>query len=173
MFDGAGGDHEFAELPRTWVSRTTSIAVGLAITTVAFVALLGAEPYSGEPPASAPGKVASTHVAEICAVTDGMTYSQSHRVTSSKLKRQIFLRDLGRIPTGRERRTWEIDHRVPLCLGGADEAANLWAQRSFHGKDDDEAYACRAVCDGNLPISTAQDCFLGDLKNLTQCLGRE
>ncbi len=153
--------------------RPTSFAAGLAIATVAFVAILGAEPYSGEPPASAPGKVVSRSVTELCTVERGMTYSQSHRVTSSKLKRQIFLRDLGRIPTGRERRTWEIDHRVPLCLGGADEAANLWAQHSYADKDLDEAFACRSVCNGDLPISTAQACFMGDLRDLSRCLGRE
>ncbi len=150
-----------------------SFSAGLALATVAFVALLGAEPYSSEPPASAPGKVASTRVAEICAIDHGMTYSQRHRITSAALKRYIFLRDLGRIPTGRERRTWEIDHRVPLCLGGADEAANLWAQHGYADKDLDEAFACRSVCNGDLPISTAQACFMGDLRNLTQCLGRE
>jgi hypothetical protein len=37
-------------------------------------------------------------------------------------------------------RDFEVDHRVPLCIGGADDQANLWPQLgfehpSFHDKD--------------------------------------
>jgi len=153
--------------------RNISIATGLAISVVASAAIVVGEPYGGTiPPLAAPGLVATSDATEVCD-THGGTYSKRHRATSYELKHEIFMRDLGYIPTGRERVSWEIDHRVPLCLGGADEAPNLWAQQNFHSKDEDEAWACREVCHGALPIKVAQACFMADLRDLSHCLGRK
>lgn len=88
-----------------------------------------------------PGAIATTSQAEVCAFGGSLSYSQAHRQTSYQLKEWIF-REYGMEPPDRtERGQWEVDHRVPLCLGGADVAANLWPQNAatYHDKDALEA----------------------------------
>jgi hypothetical protein len=59
---------------------------------------------------------------------------------------------------------YEIDHSIPLCLGGADSDANLWPQprRSIEPtwnaerKDELEARMCSLVCSGQLDAVEAQ-----------------
>jgi hypothetical protein len=59
---------------------------------------------------------------------------------------------------------WEIDHLIPLCLGGADSDSNLWPQprRSlepeFNAEREDELEArlCQMVCAGELDVKAAQ-----------------
>jgi hypothetical protein len=112
-----------------------------------------------------PGKVATTDVREVCARDGSLSYSRRHRVTADDLKSWVF-REYGIAPPRGHlaRAEWEIDHLVPLCLGGADEAANLWPQNrtTFRRKDQREAYACREVCAARLSLATAQGWFLGD-----------
>ena len=65
-------------------------------------------------------------------------------------------------------REFEIDHRVPLCVGGADDPRNLWPELgwqhpSFHDKDRLEARVCRAVCrTRTMTLAEGQAIFLGD-----------
>ena len=110
-------------------------------------------------PTLTPGVVASTDVKEVCA-TDGLpgsSYSRQHRLTTREMKRQVLhAYGLSGFFHG------EIDHRVPLCLGGADDVKNLWPQTEYRAKDELEAYACREVCAGRLRLSEAQSWFLGD-----------
>jgi hypothetical protein len=65
---------------------------------------------------------------------------------------------------GRSRRNFELDHFIPLCLGGGDEDENLWFQprqtlvpygESAEAKDADEIDLCLAVCAGSLPREIA------------------
>ncbi len=56
----------------------------------------------------------------------------------------------------------EIDHIVPLCLGGADAPTNLWPMLDYKAKDVLEAATCRAVCQGRMSVSEGQAIFLGD-----------
>jgi hypothetical protein len=65
---------------------------------------------------------------------------------------------------------YEIDHLVPLCLGGGDDASNLWPQprRSIEpkwnaeAKDRLERELCRLVCDGLLDLGDAQEAIIKD-----------
>jgi hypothetical protein len=65
---------------------------------------------------------------------------------------------------------WEIDHLIPLCLGGSDEDRNLWPQprRSIERdwpaerKDDLEARLCQMVCEGQLDVREAQQEIASD-----------
>jgi hypothetical protein len=65
---------------------------------------------------------------------------------------------------------FEIDHLIPLCLGGSDEPSNLWPQprRSIEpkwnaeGKDRLERFMCDMVCSGQLDIDIAQEAFAKD-----------
>jgi len=118
-------------------------------------------------PALSPGKAASTDQAEVCARSGGKTYSKQHRKTPVSLKVWI-MKEYGQPPG--HAGDGEIDHILPLCLGGADEAANLWWQPgnghgtvwTYHLKDKLEAYACREVCGGKVPLATAQGWFMPD-----------
>jgi hypothetical protein len=59
---------------------------------------------------------------------------------------------------------YEIDHLIPLCLGGSDDFSNLWPQPrrtiepkwNAEAKDRVERLVCQMVCDGQLDIATAQ-----------------
>lgn len=96
------------------------------------------------PPPEAPGVIASTDVAEVCGRNaQGLTYSQAHRQTTPAMKAAAHR---GIASCG------EIDHRLPLALGGADDVRNLWCQPgppepwNFHVKDRLEVYVWDAVC---------------------------
>ena len=83
-------------------------------------------------------RIASTDVAEVCA-TDGLpgsAYSRQHRVV-----------------TRRPVPGHQVDHVVPLCLGGADTDANIQIQPIEEAlrKDALERYACLDVCHGVFP----------------------
>ena len=146
---------------RLLIAATVSLAICLISIPPAWADRAGP---SRPDPALTPGKVATTDVREVCATEDNLSYSRRHRATSHELKSWVF-REYGiEPPQGYARTEWEIDHRIPLCLGGADEAANLWPQNrtTFPKKDRLEAHACREVCAGRLSLVEAQGWFLGD-----------
>lgn len=112
------------------------------------------------PPPEAPGLIASVDEAEVCGVVDGMTYSQRHRQTTPEMKREVRERD-GMASCG------EIDHRLPLALGGADDVRNLWCQPpppevwNFKLKDRMEAFIWHATCrQHTMTLAAAQAIFL-------------
>jgi hypothetical protein len=53
----------------------------------------------------------------------------------------------------------EIDHLIPLELGGADDVKNLWPQPApdYKYKDKLENELHRLVCSGKVSLSAAQD----------------
>ncbi len=56
---------------------------------------------------------------------------------------------------------FEVDHLVPLELGGSNEISNLWPQPAeptpgFHEKDDLENYLHDQVCNGAMELTDAQ-----------------
>jgi hypothetical protein len=105
--------------------KAASIAAGLALAAVSFVALLGAEP------------------------TARMPYSES-----SAIKRSM-------IPPGHTMSEYELDHIVPLCLGGSNNSSNLqlqpWAEAKK--KDELEILSCKMVRAGRLNIDAARSLF--------------
>ena len=61
----------------------------------------------------------------------------------------------------------ELDHEIPLELGGANDARNLWVEnyRGFLDADDKdrlENYLHDAVCSGRMPLQTAQEAIAAD-----------
>jgi hypothetical protein len=114
-----------------------------------------------------PGVVASTDPNDVCGVIDGLSYSKRHRHTPQGLKEEVYAAyQVHR--EDREGRNFEIDHRVPLCLGGADVRENLWPQEgwqspSYHDKDWLEETVCRMVCrERAMTLEQGQAIFLGD-----------
>jgi len=111
-----------------------------------------------------PGAVASTDSSDVCGIVNGLSYSKRHRHTSVELKREVYA-EYHVEAAGRE---FEIDHRVPLCLGGADVRENLWPQEgwqhpNYHDNDFLEETVCRMVCrDQTMTLEDGQAIFLGD-----------
>ncbi len=95
-------------------------------------------------------RIASTSFAEVCA-TDGKpgsAYSRSHRVVARR-------------PVPRH----QVDHIVPLCVGGADVDANIQIEPIEEAlrKDELERRVCIAVCrDRTMSLVEGQAIFLGD-----------
>jgi hypothetical protein len=61
----------------------------------------------------------------------------------------------------------EVDHLVPLALGGSNDVANLWPQpgRIPNPKDRVEVRLWRAVCDGELDLTSAQRAIAADWRS--------
>ncbi len=80
---------------------------------------------------------------------------------------------------------YELDHLVPLGLGGASDARNLWPQRNLgdprqfdrrssggsNAKDGVESRLNRAVCQGEVPLAAAQTAIAADWYTAESVLG--
>lgn len=88
-------------------------------------------------------------------------YAQRVRHVTEAEKAEVFRR--AGIPAV-HRSLYEIDHIVPLALGGSNRIENLQAQpwdgpEGAHLKDRVEAWGYRQVCSGKLTIAEAQAIF--------------
>jgi hypothetical protein len=107
-------------------------------------------------PVLTPGQVRTTNIGEVCS-TD--TRSLRHW---SRERDDRILAEYGLSPGPHPQ--YEIDHLIPLCLGGADSDANLWpeprrgveATWSAERKDELEARMCSLVCSEALDVVEAQ-----------------
>jgi hypothetical protein len=57
---------------------------------------------------------------------------------------------------------YEVDHLIPLEVGGANDIANLWPEAAeptpgYHQKDEVENYLHDQICSGKLPLQQAQN----------------
>jgi hypothetical protein len=62
---------------------------------------------------------------------------------------------------------YQIDHFIPLELGGSNDISNLWPEPAnpkpgFHEKDKVENYLHDQVCSGTRNLSGAQDAIVSD-----------
>ena len=99
-----------------------------------------------------PGAIQSSDTAAIC--TPG--WAEAHRDVSSATEDDVA-REYGLS----SHYGYEIDHLIPLELGGSNAVANLWPEpyRSPYGatkKDGLEDYLHDRVCHHGLPLATAQ-----------------
>ena len=114
-------------------------------------------------PALTPGAVRTTNIGEIC--NEGLTRGLRHW---SRERDDFILREYG-LPAGAHPQ-YEVDHLIPLCLGGADDDRNLWpeprrsveATFNAEAKDRLEAKMCAMACAGELDIPTAQSSIAED-----------
>jgi hypothetical protein len=107
-----------------------------------------------------PGVVATTDVRKVCQPG----FSRTVRHTTASMKAEVYRR-YGIDPRSSR---FEVDHREPLELGGADVIANLWPQsqltQPWNGlrKDRLENRLHALVCSGRMRLEDAQAVFLGD-----------
>jgi hypothetical protein len=120
-----------------------------------------------------PGAIATLNTGKVC--TRG--YSDTVRRTSAAMKARVF-KAYGLTNTPGP--DFEVDHRVPLSLGGADVERNLWPQSYFttpwnaHVKDKLEYYIWRRVCiQKTMTLLEGQRLFEGDwIRAYTDYLGK-
>lgn len=74
------------------------------------------------------------------------------------------------IPRGTE---GELDHLVPLTLGGANDLSNLWIEQGTipNAKDHLEVALHRAVCDGQVTLADAQHAIAANWETAESTLG--
>src|SRR5216684_7422473 len=92
-----------------------------------------------------PGAIVSADPAVVCAPS----YARSQRLYDTD--RDAYWRTVHTVLDAyhvafADRHGYQIDHRVPLCLGGGNDARNQWPQplAEAHEKDDLEWAACIA-----------------------------
>jgi hypothetical protein len=94
--------------------------------------------------------------------------SKNHRGPLSADRRDEVLLRYG-LPAGAHP-DYEIDHLIPLCLGGSDDFSNLWPQPrqtieprwNAEVKDRLERRLCEMLCAAELDIGTAQQAIAKD-----------
>ena len=101
--------------------------------------------------ACTPGAVATASLAIVC-----HTSTRGRRQVSRDLRRAVFA-EYGLSPH-QPPGSYEVDHLIPLELGGSNELANLWPEIApgFHDKDQIEDELHRRVCSGRMTLETAQ-----------------
>jgi len=91
-----------------------------------------------------PGAVMGMTVEEICSTETG-----PRRDVSEATRKQVFA-EYG-VPFPPAKDAYEVDHFIPLELGGSNDVSNLWPELAnptpgFHQKDSEENYLHKQVC---------------------------
>ena len=130
-----------------------------ALGTLALLALMASPAWADSTivpdPTLTPGAVRTTNAAQICS-TDTRELRHWSRERDDRIMREYGL-EPGPHPD------FEVDHLIPLCLGGADDDRNLWPEprRSIEPvwnaerKDELEARMCSLVCAGQIDAAEA------------------
>lgn len=96
-------------------------------------------------------------------IAEDCGHAKEHRGAMTKARTEEVQIRYG-LPTGHHP-DYEIDHLIPLCLGGADDPDNLWPQPretiepvwNAEKKDKLERRVCAMVCRGQVDLGTAQE----------------
>jgi 5-methylcytosine-specific restriction endonuclease McrA len=108
-----------------------------------------------------PGAVETTSLAVVC----GSSAERRRHVTEGMRRRVFAEYGLGtRHPEG----AYEVDHLIPLELGGSNEIANLWPEAApgFHEKDKVEEKLHARVCTRRMTLEDAQRAIATDWRAL-------
>jgi hypothetical protein len=107
--------------------------------------------------ACTPGAVATTDLDVIC-----HTSTRGRRVVSRNARRRVFA--MYGISPHQPPGAYEMDHLIPLELGGSNAIANLWPEAApgFHDKDQVENTLHARVCSGAMTLEDAQRAIAAD-----------
>jgi hypothetical protein len=103
-----------------------------------------------------PGKVYKKVTKEdVC--TSG--YSKRVRDVASATKHKVY--ENYKLSYPKSDGSWEVDHFIPLGIGGSNDISNLWPEPAspkpgFLEKDVVENYLHKEICSGNIDIKVAQ-----------------
>lgn len=112
-------------------------------------------------PKLTPGAIRTNDASEICAKS---FRTKKYRKTTQLMKKQVCTNYhiTAKCPNAK---TMEIDHDLPLELGGQDNMTNLWPQMApeFHKKDVLENKLHALVCKEHaMTLPAAQSCIISD-----------
>src|SRR5271157_4198393 len=112
-------------------------------------------------PTLTPGAVLTTDASTIC--TPG--YASGVRDVSTATKEQVYA-EYG-VSYPRPAGAYEVDHFIPLEIGGSNDLTNLWLEPAsptpgFHQKDQFENFEHGQVCDGAISAAEAQRRMVSD-----------
>jgi hypothetical protein len=115
-------------------------------------------------PALTPGAIDPKVTVDI--ICDPTHSTKERRHTTEAMKNQAFAK-YGLHRGKGSGKVYEVDHLVPLVIGGADAEANLWPQLwagewGARVKDKLEVYMWREVCAGHIGLAEAQSVFMTD-----------
>jgi hypothetical protein len=107
----------------------------------------------------------ATHAAEpTCGPTAHlrMPYAEWHAVKSAKLKEAGYTWEQGK--------AFQLDHIIPLCIGGSNDSTNLVLQPWYDARKKDrlERETCQAYCAGRISLHEAQARFRPELRSETR-----
>ncbi len=107
--------------------------------------------------ACTPGAVATTDLAVIC-----HTSTRGRREVSRQTRRAVFV--AYGLPPREPSGAYEVDHLIPLELGGSNDARNLWPEAApgYHDKDRLENELHANVCAGAMALAAAQRAIASD-----------
>jgi hypothetical protein len=118
--------------------------------------------------ACSPGNINAALTKDLICAAGFRTADYRDKVTTPEKKATTYaLYNITRPPnnTGANQQC-ELDHLIPLEIGGADDLSNIWPQCSpgyagwtasgFRDKDKFENYLHRMVCAGSLSLTDAQ-----------------
>ena len=114
-------------------------------------------------PKLTPGVARQVTQDELCTTSTKLV-----RHTTSDTKKQVYA-EYGLKPnrssncTGVAQSCYEVDHLIPLEMGGADEKNNLWPQlydgvNNAHDKDKLENFLHKQICANKITMKQAQAC---------------
>lgn len=120
-----------------------------------------------------PGAIRTTDSHEICAKN---FRTGPYRKTTASTKKHVYFAYGVEPNKGKCKGGCEVDHLIPLELGGLDDIKNLWPQPSqpkpgFHEKDVLENRLHKAVCEGRISLVDAQEALRGDWYKALQSFG--
>jgi len=112
-------------------------------------------------PTLTPGAELTTDASTIC--TPG--YASGVRDVSTATKEQVYAEYGVSYPQALG--TYEVDHFIPLEIGGSNDMQNLWLEPAtptpgFHQKDQFENFEHGQVCNGTISVAEAQSRMVSD-----------
>jgi hypothetical protein len=99
-------------------------------------------------------------------------YTAHVRKVSARTKARVFaLYGIAVHPPG----AYEVDHLIPLELGGSNAIENLWPEPApgFHHKDKVENFLHREVCAGRMKLADAQEQIARDWTAVYEAMAKK